>query len=132
MYKRIAGAVGMEKILIADDHYEVRELLKDTLEKKNREIHFAENGRKAVKMAKEEKPDIIIMDIMMPGRINGLEAAQLIKAEEQSKHCKIIILSAKGKDRDKINALEAGASAYIEKPFSPVDLLEKIESLLKS
>jgi len=122
----------MEKILIADDHYEVRELLKDTLEKKNREIHFAENGRKAVKMAKEEKPDIIIMDIMMPGRINGLEAAQLIKAEEQSKHCKIIILSAKGKDRDKINALEAGASAYIEKPFSPVDLLEKIESLLKS
>jgi len=121
----------MEKILIADDHYEVRELLKDTLKKSDREIHFAENGRKAVKMAKEEKPDIIIMDIMMPGRINGLEAAQQIKAEEQSKHCKIIILSAKGKDRDKINALEAGASAYIEKPFSPVDLSDKIDSLMK-
>lgn len=120
-----------KKILIADDHYEIRELLKDTLESEHNEIHFAENGRKAVELAKAKQPDIIIMDIMMPGRINGLEAAQLIKAEERSKNSKIIILSAKGKDRDKINALKAGASAYVEKPFSPADLLEKIESLLK-
>lgn len=119
------------KILIADDHYEVRELLKDTLESENREIHFAENGRTAVEMAKTEQPDIIIMDIMMPGRINGLEATQQIKTEEKSKNSKVIILSAKGKDRDKINALEAGASAYIEKPFSPKDLEDKIAFLLK-
>ncbi|MBN2655705.1 MAG: response regulator [Spirochaetales bacterium] len=120
----------MIKILIADDHFEIRELLKDTLEGENREIHFAENGSKAVKMAREQKPEIIIMDIMMPGRINGLEAAQQIKSDDLSKDSRIIILSAKGKDRDKINALEAGASAYIEKPFSPADLAEKIDSLL--
>ncbi|MBB6481280.1 response regulator [Spirochaeta isovalerica] len=122
----------MKKILIADDHFEIRELLKDTLEGENREIHFAENGRTAVRMAREEQPEIIIMDIMMPGRINGLEATQQIKADELSKNSKIIILSAKGKDKDKINALEAGASAYIEKPFSPADLADKIDKLLKS
>lgn len=120
-----------KKILIADDHYEVRELLKDTLESEDREIHFAENGRKAVELAMEQQPDIIIMDIMMPGRINGLEATQQIKTEEKNRDIKIIILSAKGKDRDKINALKAGASAFIEKPFSPADLQKKVETLLE-
>lgn len=121
-----------KKILIADDHYEIRELLKDTLESDNNEIHFAENGRKAVQLAKEQQPDIIIMDIMMPGRINGLEATQQIKAEEKNKDSKIIILSAKGKDRDKISALKAGASAYVEKPFSPGDLLQKVNKLMET
>ncbi|MBI9099150.1 MAG: response regulator [Spirochaetaceae bacterium] len=120
----------MKKILIADDHYEIRELLKETLSDRDYEIHFAENGKNAVERAKETKPDIIIMDIMMPGRINGLEASEMIKSESTINGCKIIILSAKGRDKDKIKALKAGASAYIEKPFSPVKLLEKIESLL--
>lgn len=119
-------------ILIADDHFEIRELLRDTLQTDSNEIHFAENGRKAVELAETKQPDIIIMDIMMPGRINGLEAAQMIKRSENSKNSKIIILSAKGKDRDKINAIKAGASAFIEKPFSPADLLDKIDTLLNA
>ena len=71
------------------------------------------------------------MDIMMPGRINGLEAAEIINSEPATGKNKIIILSAKGKDKDKINALKAGASAFIEKPFSPIKLLEKIKILLE-
>lgn len=120
-----------KKILIADDHYEVRELLRDTLESDSREIHFAESGRKAVELARAKNPDVIIMDIMMPGRINGLEATQQIKSDEKIRNSKIVILSAKGRDRDKIDAIKAGASAFVEKPFSPVDLLKKVESLLE-
>lgn len=121
----------MKKILIADDHYEIRELLKDTLSDTNYEIHVAENGKSAIEIAKKQQPDLILMDIMMPGRINGLEAAEIINSESEKRKSKIIILSAKGKDKDKINALKAGASAFIEKPFSPIKLLEKIDTLLK-
>lgn len=121
----------MKKILIADDHFEIRELLKDTLSDGDYEISFTESGSKAVSMAKDEQPDIIIMDIMMPGRINGLEATGIIKTEPLCKNVKVIILSAKGRDKDKIEALKVGASAFIEKPFSPVNLLKKIENLLK-
>jgi len=122
----------LKKILIVDDHFEIRELLKDTLSDRDFQIDFTENGKKAVEAAKLQRPDVIIMDIMMPGRINGLEAAKIIKAEPLCKNSKIIILSAKGKDKDKINALKVGASAFIEKPFSPIKLLEKIDSLLES
>jgi len=121
----------LKTILIADDHFEIRELLKDTLSDQDFEILFSENGKQAVSIAQKVKPDIIIMDIMMPGRINGIEATEIIKSDPEVRNSKIIILSAKGKDKDKINALKAGASAFIEKPFSPVKLLSKIENLLE-
>lgn len=120
----------MKKILIADDHVEIRELIKETLCNEDFEIHLSENGKKAVQLAKEEKPDIIVMDIMMPGRINGLEATKIIKSEPECKNCKVIILSAKDQDKDKISALKAGASAFVVKPFRPEELLKKIKSLL--
>ena len=122
----------MIKILIADDHFEIRELLKETLNNGNFEVLFTESGTKAVKIANKIHPEIIIMDIMMPGRINGLEAARIIKSTSECINTKIIILSAKGMDQDKINAIKAGASAFINKPFSPVKLLTKIENLLSS
>lgn len=120
----------MNKILIADDHEEIRELLKVTLEDENYEIHFSPNAKKAIEIARGIEPDIIIMDIMMPGSINGLQATKIIKAEPYGNRSKIIILSAKGKDRDKIKAIEAGASAFIEKPFNPIHLIQKIKSLI--
>lgn len=121
----------MKTILIVDDHFEIRELLKDTLGDQDYEILFSENGKQAVAKAKKVKPDLIIMDIMMPGRINGIEATEIIKSDSEAHKCKIIILSAKGKDKDKIDALKAGASAFVEKPFSPVKLLSKIQTLLE-
>jgi len=122
----------LKKILIADDHFEIRELLKDLLDGGSYQILFSENGKNAVETALREKPDLIVMDIMMPGRINGLEATEIIKSDPESKDSKIIILSAKGKDQDKINALKSGASAFIEKPFSPTKLRNKIIKLLES
>lgn len=121
----------MKKILIVDDHYEIRQLLKDTLDNGKYEILFSENGKSAIEISKRQNPDLIIMDIMMPGRINGLEATEIINSEQKSKKSKIIILSAKGRDIDKINAIKAGASGFLEKPFSPIKLLEKIEYLLE-
>ncbi len=122
----------MKKILIADDHSEIRELLKDILLDTDFELIVTESGNKAVLIAKRKQPDIIILDIMMPGRINGIDATKIIKSTQESKNSKVIILSGKGSERNKIEALKAGASAFIEKPFSPIRLLEKIESLLSS
>ena len=122
----------MKKILIADDHSEIIELLNDTLCDENYELSFTENGKKAVLLAKKTQPDLIIMDIMMPGSINGLDATQIIASDPICINCKIMILSAKGKDTDKIQAIKAGASAFVEKPFSPQILLNKIESLLNN
>ncbi len=122
----------MKKILIADDHSEIRELLKDILLDTDFELIVTESGSKAVLIAKRKQPDIIILDIMMPGRINGIDATKIIKSTPESINSKIIILSGKGSEKNKIEAIKAGASAFIEKPFSPIRLLDKIESLLSS
>jgi DNA-binding response OmpR family regulator len=121
----------LKKILIADDHPEIIELLKDTLISDDFELSFCGNGKKAFLMAKKIQPELVIMDIMMPGSINGLQATKMIRMEPMCRESKIMILSAKGKVKDKIKAIEAGASVFIEKPFSPGKLLKKIEYLLE-
>lgn len=120
----------MNKILIVDDHLEIRELLGNIFSDQDYDLSFTENGKSAVLLAKEIQPDLIIMDVMMPGTINGLDATEIIRAEPLCKGCKIIILSAKGEDKDKIKAIKAGASAFIEKPFSPINLISKVKQLL--
>ncbi len=81
-------------------------------------------------ITKAEKPDLIIMDIMMPGGIDGLEATRIIKNDPDTKNCKIIVLSAKGQEIDKEKGAEAGADDYFVKPFSPLDLIKKVEEVL--
>lgn len=120
----------MKKILIVDDQSQVRELVEVTLEDENYETLMAKSGQEAIELAKSEKPDLIIMDIMMPGDIDGLEATRRIKADPVTKNCKIILLTAKGQEMDKQAGLESGADDYFIKPFSPLDLMNKVESIL--
>lgn len=117
----------MKKILIVEDQLEIRELVEVTLKSDDYQIHRAESGEKAVAIALTEKPDLIIMDIMMPGPCDGLEATRRIKSDPNTKKCKIILLTAKGQQVDKDIGFKAGADDYFVKPFSPLELIRKVE-----
>jgi len=120
----------MKKILIVDDQVEVRELVEVTLRVEDYQIYQAESGEKAIEIAKAEKPKLIIMDIMMPGGMDGLEATRIIKNDPETKDCTVVMLTAKGQQADRQVGLEAGASGYFAKPFSPLDLIQKVEEIL--
>jgi len=122
----------MKKILIVDDEWQVRRLAEVTLRGDNREILMAEVGKDAVEIARREKPDLILMDIMMPGETDGLEATRILKNDPKTKGCKIIMLTAKSQDEDRKKGFEAGADDYFSKPFSPMALIKKIEEMFAS
>ncbi|NVL92372.1 MAG: response regulator [Desulfobacterales bacterium] len=121
----------MKKILIVDDQVEVRELVEVTLRSGDYQVLQAENGKKAIEIARAEKPDLIIMDIMMPGDTDGLEATRVLKNDPHTTGCPIIILTAKGQEDDREQGLEAGADDYFVKPFSPLQLIQKVEEVLE-
>jgi two-component system, OmpR family, phosphate regulon response regulator PhoB len=120
----------MKKILIVDDQVEVRELVEVTLRTEDFQIFQAKSGEEAIEIAKSEKPKLIIMDIMMPGGMDGLEATRIIKNDPETKDCTVVMLTAKGQQADREVGLKAGASDYFAKPFSPLDLMKKVDEVL--
>jgi len=120
----------MKKILIVDDQTEIRELVEVTLRSGDYQVFMAKSGEKAIEIARAEKPELIIMDIMMPGGMNGLEATRIIKNDPETKDCTIIMLTAKGQQADREAGFEAGADDYFAKPFSPLELIRKVEEVL--
>jgi len=120
----------MKKILIVDDQKEVRELVEITLRSEDYKILQAKNAREAIETVKAEKPDLVIMDIMMPGDMDGLKATRILKESPQTKDCKIIMLTAKGQTTDLDEGIKAGADGYFIKPFSPLDLIKKVGEVL--
>ena len=122
----------MKKILIVDDQLEVRELVEITLRSEDYRILQAETGEDAIKTAKAEKPDLIIMDIMMSGEIDGIEATRIIKQDPETKECPVIMLTAMGQEADKEAGFKAGANDYFVKPFSPLELITKVDAVIGS
>jgi two-component system phosphate regulon response regulator PhoB len=122
--------MNMKKILVVDDQEHVRELVEVTLSTADYEIIQAATGEEALKAAKEHKPDLILMDVMMPGEIDGLEATRRIKDDPETKDCVVIMLTAKGQQADRDAGLKAGADDYFAKPFSPLELMKKVEEVL--
>ncbi len=122
----------MKKILIVDDREEIRDLVERTLRRRDCEILKAESGEAAIAVARAEKPDLIMMDIMMPGSIDGLEATRIIKSDPETEKCKIIILTAKSQPLDMKKADEVGADSYFVKPFSPLELMRKVDDMLEN
>ncbi|MCF8050300.1 MAG: response regulator [Desulfobacterales bacterium] len=120
----------MKKILVVDDRREVRELVEVTFEIEDYQILQAESAEKAIELALNEKPDLILMDIMMPEGMDGLEATRILKENLETQNCPIILLTAKGQEYDKMEGGKAGADDYFIKPFSPLDLLRKVEEFL--
>lgn len=119
----------MKKILIADDERALRFLISGTLEIDDFEVLEADNGTEAVRVIEQERPDLAILDVMMPG-MTGYEVCTHVKSCEDLKNTKILILTAKGQQMDEKRAMDAQADRYMSKPFSPAELLAAVEDML--
>ncbi len=119
----------MKKVLIVDDCREIRQLVMTTLDLGEFRVFEASSGARAVEMAQKHHPDLIIMDLVMPGPIDGIEATRRIKIDPQTSNIQIIILTGSRIDRKK-ECLAAGACEVITKPFSPLGLISKVEQIL--
>lgn len=120
----------MHKILIVDDHADIRDLLRMTLElAQSFEMAEAVNGEAAVAEAERLKPDLVLMDIMMPGAIDGIEACRRIKALPGGDQIKVILVSAKPAEDVRQAVKDAGADLFLSKPFGPLQLVDSIGAL---
>jgi DNA-binding response OmpR family regulator len=116
-------------ILIADDDDNVRELVRISLEPGGYEIHEAVDGNQALKMALELKPDLMVLDIMMPGKV-GYQVCEEVKKDPEAKKAFVILLSARGSAVARQTGAELGADAYMGKPFDPDELMKLVEKAL--
>jgi two-component system alkaline phosphatase synthesis response regulator PhoP len=112
-----------QKILVADDELYIRLLVKDILEPEFNVIE-ASNGEEAVTIARNEQPDLVLMDILMP-KLNGYTACYAIKNNELTKDIPVVMITGVGHELNRQLSQEMGATAYITKPFNPEDLLDK-------
>jgi DNA-binding response OmpR family regulator len=122
----------MPKVLIADDEPHIRLLLEQTLEDledEGLEIFIAENGAEALDSIKENKPDMVFLDVMMP-KMNGFEVCSEVKNNLKISGIYIVLLTAKGQEIDKLKGMESGADMYMTKPFNPDDIIKKVREIL--
>ena len=119
----------MKKILIVDDSKDIRELVIATLDMAEYKVFEAADAMRAIAIATVEKPDFIIMDVMLQGKVNGIEATKVIKSNPLTKHCNVMILTGTSEKWAQQEAIEAGAVCYFVKPFSPLDLLQRVEDI---
>ncbi|WP_315118067.1 response regulator transcription factor [uncultured Clostridium sp.] len=119
-----------EKILIVDDEENIRELLKFNLENLGYNVICSDNGKDAYNVAKAEKPNLILLDVMLPG-MDGYDVCKSIRMNNTISTTPIIMITAKGEELDKVLGLELGADDYITKPFSIRELLARVKALLR-
>ena len=120
----------MVEILIADDEPNQIELMKFNLEKNGFLIKSVYNGEKALEIIYKKKPDLLIVDWMMP-KMSGIELCRILRSNKDTKQLPIIMLSARSEDADKSLGLDTGADDYISKPFSPMELVSRVKALLR-
>lgn len=119
-----------EKVLIVDDEEHIVELLQFNLVNAGYKVITANNGLDALKKVKENKPDLLLLDLMLPG-MDGLDVCKEIKRDKETSKTSIIMLTAKSEELDKILGLELGADDYIIKPFSIRELLARVKAVLR-
>lgn len=117
------------RILVVDDEPDVLELVVFHLKKEKYKVAIADNGDKALKIAREQVPNLIILDLMLPG-ISGLEICQLLKQNPKTTEIPILMLTARAGEEDRVRGLELGAHDYVTKPFSPRELVLRVNNLL--
>ena len=122
-------AIISKKVLIIEDDPSFLRAASHIVEKEGYIVITASNGMTGLRMAKEDKPDLLILDVMLPG-LDGFEICSQLRKEPQTAKLPIIMLSAKGQEADKTTGLKVGASEYLTKPVDRAVLLEKLKSLL--
>ena len=120
----------MKRVLIVEDQADIRKLIRMTLEFEPYEIHEAANGVDGLRMAIATQPDLMLLDVMMPGELDGLQVCALVRAQPTLHATRVVLLTARGNIKDRDAGQQAGADEYLIKPFSPLQLIETIERLL--
>ncbi|MFH7044992.1 response regulator transcription factor [Paucibacter sp. JuS9] len=121
----------MSTILIVEDHSDIRRLIRWALDFDGHQIHEAANGAQGLLSAGVIRPDLMIVDMMMPGDMNGLELTKQLRADPQLSQTGIIMLTARAQSADREAALAAGVDAFLVKPFSPMGLAAEVDRVLK-
>ena len=119
-----------ERILVVEDEEDILELVRFNLSREGYSVMGAASGEEAWKLASSEFPDLIVLDLMLPG-MDGLEVTKMIKNDPRTRDIPIIMLTAKGEESDIVTGLEVGADDYITKPFSPRILVARVRSVLR-
>ncbi len=119
----------MRKVLIADDETNIRNILDFTLHAEGFDVVAARNGDDAYTLALGEQPDLIVLDVMMPGT-NGFETCRRLKSDRRTARIPVVLLTARGTRDDRRTGEDAGADAYVTKPFSPGKLVAVVQDLL--
>jgi two-component system phosphate regulon response regulator PhoB len=118
------------RILVIDDEKDLIELVRYNLEKEGFLVRSAQDGESGLGAAKKELPDLILVDLMLPG-IDGLDVCRALRSDSRTAHIPVIMLTAKSAESDRILGLELGADDYVTKPFSPRELLARIKAVLR-
>jgi DNA-binding response OmpR family regulator len=119
----------LRKVLIADDETNIRNILDFTLHAEGFDVVAARNGDDAYTLALGEQPDLIVLDVMMPGT-NGFETCRRLKSDRRTARIPVVLLTARGTRDDRRTGEDAGADAYVTKPFSPGKLVAVVQDLL--
>jgi twitching motility two-component system response regulator PilH len=118
----------ISKILVVDDSPTERHFLSEVLGKQGYHVIMAESGEEAMEKAKKFRPDLILMDVVMPG-LNGFQATRTLTRDDDTKHIPVIMCTSKGQETDKVWGMRQGARDYLIKPINPEELLRKIAAL---
>jgi two-component system phosphate regulon response regulator PhoB len=119
-----------DRVLVVDDEEDILELVQYNLNKEGYEVTCAASGEKALQLARAELPDLILLDLMLPG-VGGLDVCRLLKGDQRTAHIPIIMLTAKTEESDIVLGLEMGADDYITKPFSPRVVSARVRAVLR-
>ena len=117
-------------ILVVEDQADIRQLIRMTLEFGPYEVHEAENGESGWRMVQALGPDLVLLDVTMPGSLDGYQVCQKVKVERSLQHIPVVMLTARGQPADLAMGRQAGANAYLAKPFSPLELIDTVDKLL--
>ena len=119
-----------EKILVIEDEKNIRELLRYNLEEAGFGVVSSAKGDEGLAMARRERPDLVLLDLMLP-ELSGIEICKILKQNERTAHIPVVMLTAKSEETDKIVGLELGADDYVTKPFSPRELVARVKAVLR-
>ncbi|WP_374347647.1 response regulator transcription factor [Chitinimonas sp.] len=119
-------------LLVVEDQTDIRKLIRMTLSFGDYEVQEADHGLLGLKMAEAMHPALILLDVMMPGELDGLQVCQRIRADPALRDTLVVMLTARGQQADFDAGKAAGVDAYLTKPFSPLELIDTVENLLKT
>lgn len=124
------GAGGGERILVVDDEPDIVALVAYHLAKAGYRISTASNGADALRMARQDRPALIVLDLMLPG-MSGMEVLQQLRADESGQDIAVLLLTARREEPDRIKGLSSGADDYLTKPFSPQELVLRVRNIIR-